>query len=831
MRILLVQEERYLPAYTGSSKSSRSLLEGLVNTGHDCLAISPLRLKGISEDDFLQSMEQRNIQISHVAQNLYHCEYNSVSVRSMPMEEGSVNGIKDRISWLRKQFKEYQPDIVIVSADPRYYLLKTFSTLCPEKVVFIVHSHEHLPFGPLSRKKSEEQSDVIKQASLIISVSQYSRAYIKEWGNVNSHVLSFPVYDIASIEKNNFEKRYISLINGGLEKGVDIFIELLAKNPDEAFAIIDWNIEPLVKERLEQHKNITFLAPVDDIRDVIKQTKILLMPSVFPETFGLSVVEAMSQGIPVIASNLGGLPEAKLGIPRLLDVNPIQIVEGDFVSVDQKTEPWQEALTKLISDASYYNDIAQRSIDAASRFISELSIRPFEDIFKPLVKQKHKVMVAITDAYDAGYLLAEEVQRRGYRCINIDSSNNVHEEIRAKCEWGKFDAIVEHRGNIQNTLDQLNSLKVDFILPGNETGVMLSDQLSERLNFRGNDPQSSQYRRNKYLMAQAAKSSGVNIPSQACSGEFREITTWRTLHGKWPVVIKPPHSIASEDVYVCRNEKELEKSFFKVLGKRNLTGLINNSVIVEELLFGEQYVLDTVSCDGQHFLAGVWHYGRPSWAEDVLSTVLYNKPWPKELAHVNWNDMNYAAVGSNSKEFLTGDDALAETLFNYSVSVLDSIGVKNGPAHFELMWIDGEPLLVEVGARLHGAPSTHWMCRICGGFSQLDYAIDAYLQPEFFMKNASTQYRLKYHGWKFRFHPWRAGKFNGFKGLKRIENLPSFRGFYYMSGGKIIKPKDCVGVVALIHPDRDVLLNDVQTIHQWEKQDLFEIEAHQLTEQ
>ena len=35
------------------------------------------------------------------------------------------------------------------------------------------------------------------------------------------------------------------------------------------------------------------------------------------------VVEAMLRGVPVIASNTGGLPEAKLGVPYVLPVTPI----------------------------------------------------------------------------------------------------------------------------------------------------------------------------------------------------------------------------------------------------------------------------------------------------------------------------------------------------------------------------------------------------------------------------------------------------------------------------------------------------------------------------
>jgi glycosyltransferase involved in cell wall biosynthesis len=43
--------------------------------------------------------------------------------------------------------------------------------------------------------------------------------------------------------------------------------------------------------------------------DFYRRARFLVVPSVWFEVFGLVVVEAMFQGIPVIASNIGGLPE------------------------------------------------------------------------------------------------------------------------------------------------------------------------------------------------------------------------------------------------------------------------------------------------------------------------------------------------------------------------------------------------------------------------------------------------------------------------------------------------------------------------------------------
>jgi glycosyltransferase involved in cell wall biosynthesis len=58
-----------------------------------------------------------------------------------------------------------------------------------------------------------------------------------------------------------------------------------------------------------------------DIQNIFKLIDILVVPSVFPEPFGLVVLEANSYGIPVIHSTSGGLLEASGGQSLVFDSN------------------------------------------------------------------------------------------------------------------------------------------------------------------------------------------------------------------------------------------------------------------------------------------------------------------------------------------------------------------------------------------------------------------------------------------------------------------------------------------------------------------------------
>jgi glycosyltransferase involved in cell wall biosynthesis len=100
--------------------------------------------------------------------------------------------------------------------------------------------------------------------------------------------------------------------------------------------------------------NVTLQRPVADMRDVYKRTKILLAPSRWEEAYGRVASEVQISGIPVVASDRGGLPEA-VGAGGIL-LNP----DGDIAD-------WVSAVEKLWSDKKYYDDMVAAALVHAAR--------------------------------------------------------------------------------------------------------------------------------------------------------------------------------------------------------------------------------------------------------------------------------------------------------------------------------------------------------------------------------------------------------------------------------------------------------------------------------
>lgn len=71
-------------------------------------------------------------------------------------------------------------------------------------------------------------------------------------------------------------------------------------------------LEDYVKESSEKNKNIIFLGGLKSelLKDYYSLSNTLIIPSTHDEGFGRVILEALSCGIPIIASNRGGIPEA-----------------------------------------------------------------------------------------------------------------------------------------------------------------------------------------------------------------------------------------------------------------------------------------------------------------------------------------------------------------------------------------------------------------------------------------------------------------------------------------------------------------------------------------
>lgn len=384
MRLLLLQGQVWVPSLGGGNKANRLLFEALARRGHDCAALCRAitsRAGPTSEAELLAEMSRRGVPVEIAAPGSYAFHHRGVDVEAMDF---SIHPqIADRVA----EFVEtFQPDWIVVSDGRRREFLEGALRAAPERTVMLVQTVNQLPFGPLALESDARQTELFHRVRAVIVISEFVRRYVERYAGRDPHLLRLPVYGEGPFEDfSNFAEGYLTMINPCVEKGLPIFLALAAERTDLRFAAVPtWGTDSGVLRALEAAPNIDILEPEDAIQGILGRTRILLAPSLWPETFGYVVVEAMLHGIPVLASDIGGLSEAKLGVDYLLPVAPAVRRDGSYESPDQDIEPWSKAVEELLSDVRVYGRCSRQSRAAAVEFVAPISERPWEKLLAGL---------------------------------------------------------------------------------------------------------------------------------------------------------------------------------------------------------------------------------------------------------------------------------------------------------------------------------------------------------------------------------------------------------------------------------------------------------------
>jgi len=103
------------------------------------------------------------------------------------------------------------------------------------------------------------------------------------------------------------------------------------------------------------------------------------------------VTEAQLRGIPVIASNAGGLPEAKIGLPYCIPVNEVtgkRHANGDYVIPEQDITPWEQALEKVMTDRDEYQALQALTATTADKWLRGMDPRAHEKWLLSMMDQQ-----------------------------------------------------------------------------------------------------------------------------------------------------------------------------------------------------------------------------------------------------------------------------------------------------------------------------------------------------------------------------------------------------------------------------------------------------------
>ncbi|OOZ40113.1 glycosyltransferase [Solemya elarraichensis gill symbiont] len=199
------------------------------------------------------------------------------------------------------------------------------------------------------------------------------------------------------------ERKHVLFINPSWAKGVSIVIMLallLEKSrPDIIFEIVEsrgnWQLtfDAVLKELGQDRKgldNIVVTFHTTDMRPVYGRARLLLAPSLWWESSGRILAEAMLNGIPTLITDRGGMPEMIDDAGYQLHLHDL-MHEKPYTRLPKKEKINEAAdwITSMYDNDQLYQEEVNKAYAVGKRLHSlEASTARFEAALQPLLEQK-----------------------------------------------------------------------------------------------------------------------------------------------------------------------------------------------------------------------------------------------------------------------------------------------------------------------------------------------------------------------------------------------------------------------------------------------------------
>lgn len=221
------------------------------------------------------------------------------------------------------------------------------------------------------------------KAAQVVSVSRWCAALLNEQLKIDSKVIYSGHLKNENMDglSETIDRKiftFTMIARGVSQKGWDVAIKAFLKvivTKQAKLVLVGTGEYLLELQKSYNHPAIVFKGQMDSINQVIHETDIGLFPSRKYEAFGLSILDFFSQGKPVLASDLGGIPEVisdSLGAGGLL----IQLNDGQEPDVNHLSALMAEVMDK----ESLRSELSKNALRLAERFDFQKTVDEYEQV-------------------------------------------------------------------------------------------------------------------------------------------------------------------------------------------------------------------------------------------------------------------------------------------------------------------------------------------------------------------------------------------------------------------------------------------------------------------
>ena len=288
--------------------------------------------------------------------------------------------------------KKQDYDLIILENRPGYALKIVGKT--DARLVYHLHND-------ILNNSTNQNQTIYKTASRILVVSDFicSRVHTISSNDIKTQIVYNGIdlsafsqgkvvsRDIVGVNPNDFLLEFSGRVTK--EKGIMELVEamgLLTESPNIKLLVIgssfygnsdtkDEFIMMLQKksEALADRVIFTGYIPYDQMSDYLHLADIAVLPSVWDEPFGLTCVEAMAAGLPVVTTNRGAIPE-------VVDESCAIMLDTDEHFVNNLAE----AIQYLYENPAKREQMAKASVQRAKHFDKETYAANFFDAIESI---------------------------------------------------------------------------------------------------------------------------------------------------------------------------------------------------------------------------------------------------------------------------------------------------------------------------------------------------------------------------------------------------------------------------------------------------------------
>lgn len=257
-------------------------------------------------------------------------------------------------------------DITIVGSDSSYLPVVNFSINASDGVTAV---SEYL------KEETYRRFDIQKDIRVIpnfVDTNRFKRTAREHFRKAICPNDEFIIVHVSNFRKVKRVGDVIRVFSKILESGIPAKLLLVGDGPDRQ------NAEDICRE-LNTCKDVRFLGKQEKVEEVLSIADLFIMPS-GSETFGLAALEAMSCSVPVISSNIGGLPE--------LNIHG----ETGFLCNLGDVEKMSEYAISILKDSKLRQEMSENARKRASQFELERIVDVYESYYEE-VKEKMRMKV------------------------------------------------------------------------------------------------------------------------------------------------------------------------------------------------------------------------------------------------------------------------------------------------------------------------------------------------------------------------------------------------------------------------------------------------------